>query len=347
VFGGPVVEIVVVLLFVFVTMSAIVSSAQELIFQAFGWRTRNLRRTIERMLTDNVYGKEIGRRVYRHPLLNGAGGARKQLTYIEPDTFAIAVATAVQPDYSTGDPLLELPASVEAMRDGPLKHRLSLIIPQAKEGENHREAIRTALTTWFDTSIRKSQETYKADAKALAYVIAAAATVTLNVSPIEIVQRLMNDKALRTSVGSVMPQIAPLLSNTASAGSATEAVARLGGDPAVANVLAVLQCSESQSSMPIGWPWMAGALDAIGKKGRSLSSSAMATEASACKQAADKVTTAGIKELVQSKSFEREFGPNFKTDPPLMILLGWLITVLAAAQGAPFWFNLIQKVVKR
>lgn len=344
-FGGPVLEIVLILLFVFVTMSAIVSSAQELIFQVFGWRTRNLRRTIERMLTDDTYGKEIGRRVYRHPLLNGAGGARKQLTYIEPDTFAIAIATAVQPDYSTGDPIAELPTSVEALRDGRLKHRLSLIIPQPKEGENHRDAIRTALTTWFDTAIRKSQETYKADAKTLSYVIAAAATVTLNVSPIEIVQRLMNDKALRTSVGSLMPQIAPLLSS-ATAGTATEAVAKLG-DPAVANVMAVLQCSESQSSMPIGWPWMAGALDAIGKKDRDPASRALSAEQSSCRRAAEKVDTAGIKELVQSRSFEREFGPNFRTDPPLMILLGWMITVLAAAQGAPFWFNLIQKLVKR
>jgi hypothetical protein len=92
---------------------------------------------------------------------------------------------------------------------------------------------------------------------------------------------------------------------------------------------------------------MAGVLDAVGQRGRDASSSAIATEESSCKLAADKVTTAGIRDLVQSKSFEREFGPNFKTDPPLMILLGWLITVLAAAQGAPFWFNLIQKVVKR
>ena len=74
-------------------MSAIVSSAQELIFQAFGWRTRNLRRTIERMLADDVYKNEIGKRFYRHPMLNGAGGARKQLSHIEPETFAIAMAT--------------------------------------------------------------------------------------------------------------------------------------------------------------------------------------------------------------------------------------------------------------
>jgi hypothetical protein len=343
VFGGPVFAIVLVLLFVFVTMSAIVSSAQELIFQAFGWRTRNLRRTVERMLADDTYKNEIGRRVYRHPLLNGAGGARKQLTNIEPDTFAIAVATAVQPDYSTGDPIAELPASVEALREGQLKHRLQLIIPQPRDGENYRESIRQALMTWFNTSIAKSQSTYKADAKVLAYIIAAAATVTLNVSPIEITQRMMNDEALSTSVASVMPQLTPLLSTAAASGSTTEVIQTL--EPQAANMLAVLNCQKNQTSLPIGWPWMAGALDSLGK---SAASSLLSKEQKSCQEAAAKVEgDPEARALVQGKTFEREFGPNFKTDSPMLILLGWLITVIAAAQGAPFWFNLIQKVVKR
>lgn len=341
-FGGPVFAIVLVLLFVFVTMSAIVSSAQELIFQAFGWRTRNLRRTIERMLADDVYKNEIGRRVYRHPLLNGAGGARKQLSHIEPDTFAIAVATAVQPDWSTGDPISTLPQSVEALRDGQLKQRLQLIIPQPKEGENYRESIRQALITWFNTSMTKAQNTYKADAKVLAYTIAAAATVVFNVSPIEIGQRMVNDEALRSTIGSVMPELTPLLTRAATSGSATDAMQTL--QPQAANILAVLNCRENQTSLPIGWPWMAGAFDTLSDGASSL----LSAEQRTCQEAATRASgDPKVQMLVQGRTFEREFGPNFKTDPPFLILLGWLITAIAAAQGAPFWFNLIQRVIKR
>jgi hypothetical protein len=339
-------------------MSAIVSSVQELIFQAFGWRTRNLRRTIERMLADDVYKNEIGRRVYRHPLLNGAGGARKQLTHIEPETFAIAVATAVQPAWSTGDPIAAMPQSVDALRDGGLKEKLELIIPQPKEGENYRETINQALITWFNTSMTKAGNTYKADAKVMAYGIAAAATVALNVSPIEIGQRMMNDQALRTSIGSAIPQMAPLLSAAAGSDSTTDAMGLLATNPQAANLFAVLKCRESQTSLPIGWPWMAGVLDSFGRSSKpdaegetvqtTPQTSILSEEDRVCGEAVRKVEADGnLKSLVASNQFEREYGPNFKTDPAWMILLGWLITVLAAAQGAPFWFNLIQKVVRR
>ena len=55
--GGALFEVVLVILFVFVTMSAIVSSAQELLFQAIGWRTRKLRKAVEKMVTDKDYKK--------------------------------------------------------------------------------------------------------------------------------------------------------------------------------------------------------------------------------------------------------------------------------------------------
>lgn len=345
-FGGPIVEIVLVLLFVFVTMSAIVSSAQELIFQVFGWRARNLRRTIERMLADNTYGNEIGGRIYRHPLLNSGGGARKQVTHIDPETFAIAFAAAVQPSWSTGDPVAALPESIDALKEGELKHRLKLIIPQPLAGQDYRETILQSLNTWFDAAIRKSQESYKADARALAYVIAAVVTVTLNVSPIEITQRMMSDKALRTSVSSAMPQLTPLLGTASAAPSAVDAVQQLSA-PA-ANMLALVQCSEAQTSLPIGWSWMAGALDAASSKKPDAASGAFVQEERACKQAAARVEDGGgVESLVEGRTFERQFGPTFRTDPPLLILAGWLITVIAAAQGSPFWFSLIQKLIRR
>jgi hypothetical protein len=41
------------------------------------------------------------------------------------------------------------------------------------------------------------------------------------------------------------------------------------------------------------------------------------------------------------------FGPNFATDPWFMVILGWLVMVVAAGQGAPFWFSLLQKLVAK
>jgi hypothetical protein len=93
---------------------------------------------------------------------------------------------------------------------------------------------------------------------------------------------------------------------------------------------------------------MAGALDAVGQKKTDAAGGILDQEERACREAAARVGSApGMESIVQGRTFEREFGPTFKTDPPLLILAGWLITVIAAAQGAPFWFNLIQKLLRR
>ena len=45
--------------------------------------------------------------------------------------------------------------------------------------------------------------------------------------------------------------------------------------------------------------------------------------------------------------FQPVYGPDPARDPWLYVILGWLITTVAAAQGAPFWFDLLRKLVSR
>jgi hypothetical protein len=373
--GGTLFEIVLVLLFVFITMSAIVSSAQELLFQALGWRSRKLRKTVEGMLSDKTYGKMIADRVFRHPMVSGAEGGRKRVSYIEPAAFVTALATAVQPRDSQGDPVDELPFSVAALKAGDLRQRLLLVVPPASAAPP-REAIEKAASDWFDAAIRKNAQRYKADASAASYLIAAVATVALNVSPIEIAQRLTTDEALRTTFASAVPDLAPLLYNPGQGlpintpaasslsgdGSADLGVESAGGlearlDPAqLATMLAVYQCAESKFSLPVGWPWMANAATFLDRNGASAALGL--SEENACAAAADRALgvedpeiAAGVQKLLSGDfartGFEREYGPSFTTDSPLLIFLGWLIMVVAAGQGAPFWFNLLQRFVRR
>jgi hypothetical protein len=45
--------------------------------------------------------------------------------------------------------------------------------------------------------------------------------------------------------------------------------------------------------------------------------------------------------------FQPVYGPDPARDPWIYVILGWLITTVAAAQGAPFWFDLLRKLVSR
>jgi len=368
--GGALFEVVLVVLFVFVTMSAIVSSAQELLFQTLGWRSRKLRKTVEKMLSDSEYEEEISRRIYRHPLITGEEGSRKHITFIEPSSFALALAHAVQPANSNAEPLEDLPNSIEALRDGELKRRLQMMLPPASSTFK-REDIEKAVSAWFDTAARKTGEGYKADAKAASYVIAAVATVALNVSPIEITQRLLADDALRTTFASAVPDLAPMLYNPgegvpvatqASNTQALEGQAQQAEADAsqmrpedLERMLSLYKCAESRLSLPVGWAWMADAATAAEARGVNTVIGGK-SEAEACKQAITDAATSGNAALTASlsklnlnaqTSFKREYGPSFENDHPVLIFGGWIIMMIAAGQGAPFWFNLLQRFVRR
>ncbi len=50
---------------------------------------------------------------------------------------------------------------------------------------------------------------------------------------------------------------------------------------------------------------------------------------------------------VQAAMNSAQYGPDFHTEAAWKILLGWLITIVAAAQGAPFWFSAIRRIAGR
>jgi hypothetical protein len=370
VIGGPLFEIALVLLFVFMALSGLVSAFQELIVQIFRLRSRNLRRGIDQLLSDSHYKDEIAKRFFRHPMLTSLGKSGTRVTSIESSAFLQALASAIQPAWSKEDAVIALPSSVAALDEGELKHRLSLVVPPPSDTPD-RELIEKSVDTWFQTSINKISQRYKSDAMALSYIIAAGLTVLFNVSPIEISQRLTTDNSLRTAFASTVPELATMVFNTGQGipvslpiddGPSGTAAGGSGLSSAdIQTMLAVFQCSRNEINFFVGWPWMGDALDAFA--GSEVAAFVLLpSEKDACAAAIEragespalraKLTAVGkpptdIKAASASEAVVRQYGPSFATDNPALILLGWLISTMAAAQGAPFWFDAVRKVALR
>jgi len=365
VFGGPLFEIVLALFFVFLTMSALVSFLQELVIQTGRWRSRSLRHGIYHMLGDDAhYRNRIAQRFFRHPLVTALGGRRSNVTHIDAETFVVALATAVLPKGTAQDAVSALPQSVAALAEGELKRRLTLVLPPA-EASADRELIKAAVTAWFNTSVAKMGERYKADGKALSYIIAAGATVLFNVSPIEIGQRLMADDALRTGFASVVPELSSTLFSSgqgipvALSGSPNAADADLSDGELTridaGKLLSIYHCSRSKIDLPIGWHWMGDVLTDL--RNSDLGAIArLPSDSDACLAATSDLGEGSqlaqrLNELqnlgISTQTAAPKYGPDFGTDSPALILVGWLIMVFAAAQGAPFWFDLLKKLVRR
>jgi hypothetical protein len=420
--------------FVFLTMSAIVSTLQEVVAQTIRARSRTLQKCIRQMLHDDVYKNQIYERFFRHPRIALPGRAVNQLTNIDPEDFAVAMATAVQPDDSPDDCITELPASVRALKDGALKQRLRLAMPDVFRDGADPDLIKQSVTAWYNASMNKTMEIYKSETRMRLYFVAAVATVMLNVSPIKIAQALQSQPELRAAFASAVPELSTMVLNFSDNASARISsspqqdggpdVQTLTSDlPAgdVQTMLAIFECTRGRTGLPIGWPWMAEAFDQIGTQASTLLGSsskrthacgtalataqmsenlksqltmlnlsagqtsasvanaetvteppasaptpqpviqpaapttetpdALATEP-AVEEPAAAATLVALKPTPQqiaaaSAMFTPQYGPTFATDPWWMVLLGWLVMVVAAGQGAPFWFNLLQKMVSR
>ncbi len=379
-FGGPLFEIVSVLFFVFLAMSALVSFLSDVLLKAFQWKSQSLRRGIRHMLEDDGhYGLEIARRFDRHPMITSISGTRTGITSVEVETFTQALATAILPKGVTADPIDHISHSVAALKEGSLKQRLTLVLPPPGAS---RDQIKEAVKIWCDTSTHKIAERYKADAVAISYIVAALATVLLNVSPIEIGRRLTADDALRSTFASVVPELTTTLFSQGEglklvtpdaldegaapgadgAPPAALGIAQTGAADAmkkldtleVQTMWALYECAKGKIDLPIGWPWMAEAMDKIqsdfsGSAFASLPSKQRSCEAAARSSSTGAVATrlANLKDQGVDPNKKPLYGPNFATENPAIILLGWLIMVVAAAQGAPFWFNALKMVIRR
>ena len=384
-----------VLFFVFLTLSAVVSVIQELIAQVFQVKSGNLKKCVGELLKDNHYGKRLEDRFFRHPAVTSLSGRARAPTHIEPEIFVRAMATAIQPEWSKGDPVAALPASIDALQDGQLKDRLRIALAPIFADDTTPEKNMEAAKAWFATAEDKMTDRFKADSRGRLYTIAAVVTVLFNVSPIEIAKRLMQDDTLRTSFASAVPELTTFVFNSgqglpiATAGNeapalqkaaeettvgpaATPAAAAAGvklSGGQVQTMLALFHCSRNELSLPIGWPWMASLLN----KAETSKAGALLGGATGGQQSCDNaLASAGADPDLRGKltlissarpagvsaadggaqsftatPFTRQFGPSFATENPMVILLGWMIAVFAGAQGAPFWFDLLKKVLKR
>ena len=426
-FGGNLVAIVVVLFFVFLTMGALVSVVQELVAQLVRARSRSLRRCIRSMLQDDTYQDRIFNRVYRHPRIATAGKKVRSLTYINENDFAIAMATAIQPNDSGDDAICALPDSILALHEGKLKQRLRLAMPDVFRADRDPEQIKAAVASWYNAQMNTTSEQFRVATRFRLYTVAAICTVLLNVSPIKIVEYLMARPELAQQFALVVPELAEkvystsentlaTLNATPAATTGASTTQSIAGIPTNLNagdfqtLLTFYECKRGVNVLPIGWPWMAHFAEQVDSRknkimgagpsqaeacGRALAGSkvspavqerlqslgiayipppvaaatpppvttpAPATPAVATPPTTTPATATPAEQPVAAPSppkadeavvakyaadFQPVFGPDPARDPWLYVVLGWLITMVAAAQGAPFWFDLLRKLLSR
>jgi hypothetical protein len=187
-----------------------------------------------------------------------------------------------------------------------------------EEAGGDAERLKAGIVRWFDNGMDRVSGWYKRHTQLVHVLLATALTLGINVDSILIVQHLATDTALRSSLV-----------------AQAQAYARENRDPAQTDQnLAALEARLQQVDLPVGWKLDPGA------------------PPSAAKLAAQPATpsSASIDRDLYRRTLYYDPGHlaadfAYLGSAVLFHLWGWLLTAIAVSLGAPFWFDILNKVI--
>jgi hypothetical protein len=324
VFGSTALEVAIGVVFVYLSLSLVCTAANELIASLMTWRARNLATGIRNLL-NYQNNAELLKGIYNHALIQSLYRNSKKLpSYIPSRTFALALLDMVVPARSAARETLDgmraavRKAGADKVVDTQVSETLLVLIDEAentlKEAVTEIQKAQTAFSrvqenveTWFNDSMERVSGWYKRKTQALVFALALVFTLALNVDSIMITKRLSSDTTLRAAV---------------------IATAEKSAQQPPAGV--------AQSAGP------AGGAPVAGQEG-------VEVRTSAAYQALVKNQTA-LQSLGLPLGWgDRQNWPRGEGWPLvwdwLSKVMGLLLTAGAASLGAPFWFDMLNKIV--
>jgi hypothetical protein len=304
-FGSAILDVAIGMIFVYLLMALVVTSLSELIASWLKWRAKNLADGLQKLLNSGP-NQGLARDLYNHPLIKSLFKGDNGPSYIPSRTFALVLLDLISPvDPSSPRTGASIQTAIEKVPNKEVQTALSVLWEEAK-GEV--AAFEEGIEIWFNNQMERVSGWYKRKSQIINVVLAAAVTIAANADSILIAKALSSDPALRTAL--VAEAVSFAEQNTAeSLSQETEEPA----DPAAARARA----ADAQKAL-------LGYRDQIQKLGVPIGwAKADPTQPNAPDARSVPVDFWG---------WVRKF-------------LGLLLTAVAASLGAPFWFDMLNKVM--
>jgi hypothetical protein len=378
-FGSAIIDVAIGLVFVFVFVSLVASSVAEGIEGILKTRAMDLEKGIREILNDPT-GEGMTKKIFDHPLIHAlfVGDydpekikqdirwpwkapqshmrwlSRRNLpSYVPGASFAAALLDIVArgavpetksdppaaaggaapspppgPSDGGGGPQPEAPpdpaakelnlaawrAAADKIGDEKLRRALLTALDYGKES---LEDVRANLSAWFDSAMDRVSGWYKRRVQLMLFFIGLLAAVVLNVDAITTATRLVNDNTLRDSIVALAEKAAP---PTTQGDQSPDATGGANGQPSAQAALNLPEVKAELANLgfPMGWKdWRPGPQFAV----------------------CYKVNKKGVIATKRSCEVEEAAFIWART------VVGWLVTAFAVMFGAPFWFDLLGKLV--
>ena len=317
---NAILEVAIGLVFAWLVLSLAVMQVQEWIGTALSWRAKHLSKSIGHLLTDETLRK----RFYDHPIIQSFSQPLKNgkyglPSYIPATQFANTLfdllvhqegdETVVRSPVTFAQ-LEQAVAQLEPVNPklaGVLSMQLADAKSRAESAEQALDQARAKVGTWFDDAMTRASGWYKRFAQRMALYIGLALAFSMNVDSVQIASQLWREPTVRAVL-------------VAQAGAMQQSDLTAIAPNAIDEVYQSL-------SLPVGW------------------STTKADVGAPC----------GLWMIGQPihPSFPSKGECRQITNLPLLNdgwgwvvkLVGLLISGAAAAQGAPFWFDMLKRLI--
>jgi hypothetical protein len=242
---------------------------------------------------------------------DGAGGALKRdvKTFTDriPDTVSLADAKKAAAAYLGKLPDRWLEMTIENLPDSKLKKSLAALLD-----ESHRdlESFKKHIEVWFNSSMERVSGWYKRKTQLVQVLLAVAVTVVINVDSVLVVNALSQNQALRDAVVA-----------QAQAFAKTQPAPRTAQpDPKAADTIGHLSTQLSRLDLPVGW--------------------VLPGQRAYSQDDQDFRVWPGWWSHGRFQDWAAFWWQTVRFH-----FLGWLLTAFAISLGAPFWFDMLNKVI--
>jgi hypothetical protein len=324
-FGSNLLEVAIGVIFLYLLLSLLCSALTELIESFIRFRARDLQRGVGRLLQD----PRLVQTFFDHPLIKPLG---ETPSYIPARTFSLAlwnlatteaakaraVAAGVTQDLNA---IRDLITTLDEERYGKIKTALLILIDEAGTDINR---ARANIEDWYNDAMDRVSGWYKRRTHWMLIVMGLVAAAFLNVDTINVTRVLWYNDTLRTSVVTaaqdyIKTPAPPQGDSSSAAKSDSEAQARAALDK-----VRYVRGEVDKLGLPIGWVYAPRADDPKYKRDDNAQGNA---------------------------EYEKDLAA-YRNDPRrspddgyswFLKVLGILFTGLAISQGAPFWFDLLNR----
>ena len=332
----PALEFAISMAFVYLLLSALSSAIQEFVANLMKWRANTLEAGITQLLGD----ENLKEAIYAHPLIQGM---------LRPQWLRKGATGVLRPAYISSRIFAQVLQGLQSSTDAKVAASATTIVNIVKNAGDAADVERKKIENWFDDAMDGVSGWYKRKAHAWLWVIALVVCAAMNADTISIGKVLWNDPTARAAMSEAAREYTKQYADKTSKGAD-----KSQANPPAANGQEGKDVQKDGSSSV--------QTEASGKPGDASGGSGQSGDPKngAQDDAAIEKELGAKYQLVKQAQQELTKLPvplgwciRCEGDPRavpsctgwILKVIGILISVLAVSQGAPFWFDLLQKAV--